>query len=684
MAAGSGPARPGEAARDPVLAALVDTIVPGSPTAESSSLAYPSASSVGVDRSVAELVASLPRAPREEFGRLLRAVDSRVLNLLLGSGPVRFDRLGPDARAAYLRRWSTSRLALKRRGFQAVKRLTAWAYFSAPVASGSHPLWDRIHYAPDTLPNGLPDPLAGLGPVEPTADADVGADVCVVGSGAGGSVVAARLAAVGHRVVVLEAGPWIPGLRYPRIERTAFDRLYAGRGIVTTRDSAIAILAGATAGGGTSINWMTCLPPRPEARAEWNDAAGVGGPDDRAFDQAYATVSARLRVSREASDVNASNDVLRRGAVALGMREGPDWEIIPRNALGCERRCGSCEFGCPYAARQSALTTYLADALRAGARLYCRTQADAIEIRSGRAAGVRAVYRGGARPVAVQVRAPTVVVAAGALETPALLLRSDLRSEGIGRGLRLDPTTALVGEFPTPIRSWEGPPQTVNVRRFQTSDAGAHGPWIETAPTHPGLAALATPWADAADFRRLLERLEFVATPIVLVRDVGEGRVTIDADGRARFDYRLTPRDRANLVRGLAETARILAAAGATRLLSLSAPYAEAIGGSSAVSAGALDRFVSEVERAGIREHATGLFSAHPMGSARLGRDPRTSAARPTGEVHDVGGVWIADGSALPSAPGANPMMSIFAFAERISDHLVAALADRAPSSAAG
>jgi len=225
------------------------------------------------------------------------------------------------------------------------------------------------------------------------------------------------------------------------------------------------------------------------------------------------------------------------------------------------------------------------------------------------------------------------------------------------------------------VRTWEGPPQTVGVYRFQRPDAGAHGPWLEVAPTHPGLAALATPWVGADDYLRLLERSEFVATPIVLVRDSGEGRVTVDRDGRPVLDYELRSEDRRNLVRGLVETARILRAAGATRLLSLHTPYVEVGGGTGPVSLSELDRFIAGVERAGVRVHSLALFSAHPMGSARAGTDPRTSAAGPTGEVHGVEGLWVGDGSILPSAPGANPMISILAAAWQTAEHLRVRLA---------
>ncbi len=667
------------ASPSPALTAIVDALIPGVPAGPDGRAALPAASALGVDAAMGELIAGLPREQRADFDSLFRAIESPAMNLFLTGRAVRFSALSTEARARYLGGWSRSRLSVKRKGFQAAKRLASWFYFSADPPGG-HPFWREIHYSPPPAPPEvtLPETLAPA----PPPPSEISADVCVVGSGAGGSVVAARAAAAGRSVVVLESGAWVPGLAYPRSERTGFDRLYLDRGVVTTRDSEVAILAGATPGGGTSVNWMTCLPPIPEARREWAAEAGLVGADGAPFDAALAAVSARLGVSRSESAVNASNDALRRGCRALGYAEGTDWDIIPRNAVGCASRCGFCGYGCPYGARRSGLTTFLADALASGARLYCSTRATELEIETGRVRAVRAEYRGGGTARPFRVRARAVVLAGGALQTPALLRRSGVRHGGVGRGLRLDPTTAMVAEFSAPVRTWEGPPQTVGVYRFLRTDPGAHGPWIELAPAHPGLAGLATPWKDPSDYLRLVRRMEHVATPIVLVRDAGEGAVRVDANGRPAIEYELSGLDRKHLVRGLVETARILAAAGATRLLSLHTPYVEVGDGSRPVAPAELDRFISEVESRGVRKHAFALFSAHPMGSARAGPDPRHSAARPSGEVHGVDGLWIGDGSILPSAPGANPMLSIMACAWRTADHLLATLGGSPPAGA--
>ena len=372
----------------PTVTALVDAICPGFP-ADSSGPAYPTASSVGVDRDVVEVIAQLPARQRQEFATLLRAVESPLTNLLLTGRPVRFTQLDPRAREKYLQGWAASRLGAKRRGFQAAKRLTTGLYYSQPFQNHSHPLWERIHYTPPSMVSAVPESLVGLGPTVPGPDSEFVADVCVIGSGAGGSVIASRAAEAGFRVVVLEAGEWYPDLAYPRIEKEAHDRLFLGRGIVTTSDTALAFLAGEAVGGSTAINWLTCLPPRPQARAEWARDGGMTDVATPAFDALLDEVGRRMSVSTAESTVNPSNDALRRGCLALGYRQGSDWEIIPRNAIGCRSRCGFCTFGCPYSARQSTLVTFLADAIRRGTRLLASTRADLIEVTSGRARGVR-------------------------------------------------------------------------------------------------------------------------------------------------------------------------------------------------------------------------------------------------------------------------------------------------------
>ena len=218
--------------------------------------------------------------------------------------------------------------------------------------------------------------------------------------------------------------------------------------------------------------------------------------------------------------------------------------------------------------------------------------------------------------------------------------------------------------------------QTVVVKKFLDTDEAHLGPWRVVAPAHPGLAALALPWNGGRAHKELMAGLARSANTIVLVRDWTEGRVTIDARGEPVFDYRLDPRDRRNLTRGLQEAARIHKAAGAVRISTLHMEELSVGDGTGPIRDAEFDTFLERLGRASVGPNRLALFTAHPMGSARAGKDPRTSAAKSTGECHEVRNLWIGDGSIFPTAPGVNPTISIMSMAVRtagfIRDRLTA------------
>ncbi len=667
------------AAEQATLRELCDTIVPpGRGPPDLPSLARMGARDLGIDGEIARLWAErFPVEQRASFRRLLRVVESRGWNLFLTGRPDRFSKLSSEGKERYLRAWGESRLGTKRQGFQSLKRLTTFLFYGGANPAGSLPLWSELGYVPAPAPRS-DAPLAPAGPPPNllTVGADTGltADACIVGSGAGGAVIAAELARAGHAVILLESGPYRDRHSFTGREAESFGAMFQRSGILTTRDLAFQILAGETAGGSTTVNWMTCLRPSALVRREWEAAGmtGAAGPD---FDERVARVEARLGVGRGESEVNPSNEVLRSGSARLGYALGPDYDLIDRNAVGCAARCDYCPFGCVYDAKRSTLVTYLADAFASGARMLCEARADRVVLEGDRAVGVEATCGKGPEPHRVMIRSRVVVVAAGAVQTPALLRRSGLSEPGIGQGLRLHPTTALLGEFPHPVEVWKGPMQTVVVRRFARADPNEHGPWLESAPAHPGIAALALPWSGGAEHKAAMARLSRTAATIVLVRDVAEGRVDVDRVGESRLTYRLHRRDRENLTRGLVEAARIHQAAGAVRLQTLHTRPVRVGDGRSPITPGELETFVETIRRAGIVENAVQLFSAHPTGSARIGTDPRRSAAGPGGECHGVRNLWVGDGSLFPTAPGVNPMISIMAVAHAVARDVLPRLA---------
>ncbi len=627
------------------------------------------ATDLGVDEDVARIIESyVSPDQRRDFHRLLRTVESPTLNLLLTGRPSRLTAMREDRRERYLLGWARSLLPVKRQGFHAIKRLVMFLYYAKTLADGTNPNWPSIGYdpPPDEERAAYRHPIElRIEPLRPDRELTLHADVCVVGSGAGGSVIGAKLAQAGHRVVVLEAGAYRTADDFTQREAETYDTMFQGHGVLTSEDLAFGVLAGQTAGGSTTINWMTCLKPPMWAREEWEREAGMAGLTSPAFETTLRDIEARLHVTTEESLVNPSNDALRRGCEALGYHLGTDYEVIPRNARGCRGRCDFCFFGCIYSAKQSSLVTFLPDAHQAGAQFLFLTRAESIVVEGGVATGVEATYRGSGQDIPVHVRSRAVVAAGSALQTPPLLWRSGVRFSGVGVGLRFDPTVALFSVFPEPVRMWKGPMQTVVVRRFQDSDEDHHGPWIEAAPGHPGLAALAIPWGGGRVHKDAMRQLDRAASSIVLVRDVAEGAVRTDARGEPIIEYRLTSRDRRNLVHGLQEAARIERAAGALRISTLHMRECTVGDGASPISNGEFDAFLDRINRLGIHENALALFTAHPMGSARAGRDPRTSTAGPTGECHEVRNLWIGDGSLLPTAPGVNPMISIMGLAAR-------------------
>src|SRR5664279_3461082 len=385
---------------------------------------------------------------------VLRLLERPIVNALLGAGPKRFRDLSPASRERYLLTWSTSRLAQRRSAYQALRKLLCFLAYADPGDPGApNPHWARIGYRPDVAPlTSQPTPIRPLaiapGGVGTAAGSAItlDADVVIVGSGAGAGVVARELAAAGRAVIVLEAGPFVPEPEMPTHELAAFDRLYLDHGLTSTWDGSVSILAGSGVGGGTTINWMTCITAPPDIRTEWARAHGIAGFDGPEGDQDYAAIRGELGVTQ--SPVMPPKDAgLLAGARALGIEAAP----TDRNATSCTT-CGSCPFGCRAGTKRSGLQAHLADATLRGARLVADARVDRVLLEAGRVTGVEATvgWAGGTAagaPRRLTVRARQVVLAAGALRSPAVLIRSGLDHPAIGRNLRLHPVSVVASRF---------------------------------------------------------------------------------------------------------------------------------------------------------------------------------------------------------------------------------------------
>ncbi|MCW2857012.1 MAG: oxidoreductase [Marmoricola sp.] len=631
---------------------ISDTFAPGD------GAGIPAASAVGAPEFALELAGTNPReAEVKQLKTLLRLWDTRFLGLLLTGRPRKFSSLDQTGRERVLLSLSDSRIAAKRALFAALKGAALAPYY---ITAGK-PLWDSMGYA------GPPGPLEvapepKLAPLRILADETVTCDVVVVGSGAGGGTAAGVLSEAGLDVIILEAGEYHDDRDFDGSERTGFSQLYAGSPAVTS-EGQVQLVAGRGLGGGTIVNYTTSFPTPDHVRAEW---AALGTPQftTSEYDDALSAVNARLGVNKDHDGAGVRDQVLERGAKALG------WNVdaMPRNVIGCDAgiECGRCGMGCRIGAKQSTLKTWITDASERGARIYIGANARRVTVEGGKATGVVATSPDGRT---LTVKAKAVVVAAGAIQTPALLKRSGLTNPNVGKHLRLHPATALWGRVPDLVNPWEGALQARYINEWTDLDGDGYGVLFETAPLTPAFGSGFVNWRSGAQHLARMQELKHMLGVAIIVRDKGPGgSVKIGKDGEPIASYTLSPGDTELLMKGFDGAARIAEAAGATKIYTT---HHRTIGYEPG-RRGNLESFMADVRNEGAAPARLALAALHIMGSARMGGSPEISALNPDGETWDVKGLVVADGSCFPTASGVNPMISIESIAYMNAKRLAA------------
>jgi choline dehydrogenase-like flavoprotein len=642
--------------RRDVMRAICDTVCPSLERADDPDGFWArSGSDVGAPEALADAIAGLPPAQREGLEQLLDglarmgflAASRRSREQLLRN----LQALGPDAAV----------------GGAALMTLGLFLSYGMPdPQTGRNAFWETFGYpGPSGLPQAGPRALT---PLVPEGDeAQLEADAVIVGTGAGGGVIAAALAQAGQRVLLLEMGGLFDESDFNQYELWAYQNLYWRGGPNPTADLNVSLYAGSSFGGGTTINWTNCLRTKPWVREQWAREHGLEGLDTADFDRHLDAVWERLGVNDRCSHLNGTQARMQAGAERLGW----SFRTVSRNideSCYTPETAGFIGFGDQTGAKQSTAKTYLADALAHGAEVIVRCFAERILVEGGRAAGVEGRYADpeSGRSARVTVRAPRVVVACGALESPALLLRSGIGGPAVGCNLRLHPCTATFAQYDEDMRAWWGAPHAGLVDEFANAEDG-YGFLIEATQYATGTAASALPFASGERHKELLQDFRYGATFIGLVRDHGGGRVTIDEAGQAMPWYSLSdPLDVLNTHRALDAQVRLHVAAGARQIRALAAGMPIWRTGDD------VDAFVERLRRVPLRAGGFKLFAAHQMGTCRMGNDPQTSVANPYGELHDTPGVWIGDGSAFPTSSGTNPMITIMALAHRTGEAIVA------------
>jgi choline dehydrogenase-like flavoprotein len=481
-------------------------------------------------------------------------------------------------------------------------------------------------------------------------------DLVVVGTGAGGAMVARQAARAGLRVVALEEGAHSGPRDFTQREDEMLPLLFQDGGGRTTDDGAITVLQGRGVGGSTVHNTNLCK----RAPASVLDGWRLDGWRAAELAPHYEVVEHDLSVAPiDASRVNRNNAILRRGVEKLGWRGG----ILSHNRIGCVGS-GFCELGCSFDAKQNALKVLIPAAVAAGARVIAECRAERVILKHGRAIGVqaRALDEHGRPAATVTVRARAVCLAGSAVGSAALALASGLPdpSARVGRGLRLHPGAAVAGIFDEVIEGWNGIPQSWECTEklsFDDAPANDDRTWIITAFAHPiGLASSLPGFGP--EHMKLMRLYPRIAVLAAMLHDRSEGSVTVSG-GRPVVRYALDSDDQRALVKGMAACAEILFAAGAQQVV---VPYSEPLTLSRPSELG-------QIAARGYRPLDPLLTAVHPMGTLALGRvvDER-------GCWRGADGVWVADGSLFPTSLGGPPQLSIYAAGHKVAGHIVEAL----------
>jgi len=498
------------------------------------------------------------------------------------------------------------------------------------------------------------------------------ADVAIVGTGAGGGTTAEILSAAGLKVILLEEGGLRSSRDFKMRESEAYPTLYQESASRKTKDKGINIMQGRTVGGTTVVNWTSSFRTPSATLAHWQSHFGLADLTTESLTPWWERMEQRLHIAPWAVPPNRNNQLLTDGLAKMGIAS----QVIPRNVNGCWN-LGYCGMGCPTNAKQSMLVTTLPAALEKGAELLYHARAERI-VFEGRAAREIVVTlmaddgserkRDGAR-----VRARHIVLAGGAINTPALLLRSKTPDPHglIGKRTFLHPVTISASQFATEVDGFSGAPQSIYSDHW-IDGVPVDGPMgfkLEVPPLHPvligssfiGLGAEHASW---------MKRLRNAHVLLALLRDgfhpesVG-GAVELRADGSPLLDYPITPYVMEGARKALEVMAEIQFAAGAT----IVAPFHER-----GAPVRTLAAAKAQIAALAMRSPQAKLVSAHVMGGCAMAADETRGVTDSYGRVHLAEHLSVIDGSLFPTSIGANPQLSIYGLASRAATALARTL----------
>lgn len=642
-----------------LLTIICDTIIPAfdiqGEQAEITEFWKRKAADLQVAEAILATMETMPEEMQAEFRQLLDLLDNSLFLGFTTGYFSKFSTLTPEKREKILQKFANHFLPPLRQIFSVLKKLSTFIYYGSSPNGKDNPNWAALQYQLPQFPLKQEEnsTTTRIKPLEILQDCVFSCEVLVIGSGAGGGVVAGELAKAGIDVLVVEKGIYRHHTEYDNREAESVASLYDSKGLLATKDGSVTIFAGSNLGGGTTINWAGSLKTPDYILEEWAKEADLPFLLSKDYQKGFEAVMQKTNVNTDETIHNAQNQKLWQGSEKLGHF----LKLMPRNVQGCAKHdtkeCGFCSLGCRHNAKMSVTKTYLQEAYQKGARFLTGVEIEKLVIENGKVTGAIGFYRNNTPETKkITIKANKVVVASGAIYTPLLLQKSGLKHPAIGKNLYLHPTAVVSGLYEESIKSWEGVMMSAINDEFarMTENFGFK---IETPPVHAGLFGLGMPWTSAKQHKELTLQAHKTAHFIILTRDKFGGTVKANRHGRVEIHYKLHEFDKKHLLKGFEEAIKIHLAAGAKETFIPHNTMTSFKKGEN------ISNLAEQIQQLSWQPNRYGLFSAHQMGTCRMGGNKTTHAVAPTGETYEVKNLFVADASLFPRCSGVNPMLSI-------------------------
>lgn len=486
---------------------------------------------------------------------------------------------------------------------------------------------------------------------------EVRCDVCVVGSGSGGSLIARELSSYGLKTVLIEAGNYYTAKDFNQREEDMYPALYMAKGQQFTKDMTVSVLQGRCVGGSPVVNMCDCVPIHESLLKFWEKKFNVKGIDYGDLKIIVNKIYDELKVNKiKVEELNKNNLILKEGTEKSGYR-GDTFYHNRHECVGC----GYCLIGCAYNVKQNTLTVYVPEALKNGTELIFNCVAEKLIIEKGRIQGVIARSRGGAE---VKIHSKIVTLACSAIHTPRILLNSEVIKNRhiIGKNLSLQPQLPVVAWFNEKIVGYRGVPQAYCCDEFETitEDEGAGGFRIEGIFSGPGMSSLFIP-EFGIEGKNLMSHYTEMSASLLLFPDKPSGCVSYKGDGKPIIDYKLSDELIQRIKKAVVQASKIYFEAGAKMVM---------------VPLSVANRFTSpdEVEKMmdkiDFKKIGYRMISAHPQGTCRMGADPLTSVVDTNCESHEIKGLFVCDSSIFPTTASSHTMIPVFTMAYRTARYI--------------